>query len=488
MKNEICIWVVVAITLLSLPCPATGQVEVRAIGMAQDLGLRSALGGVEAYSIKSSVLGEDRRLFVALPPSHGFTSRPYPLIIVFDGASLFAPVATAAAALAEHGHAPEAVIVGVLNTDRLRDLSPPGLPVSGNEGSGRADVFLKFLEDELIPSLASAFRAEGAVTLVGHSSGGLFVHFAAQQRPAMFASVVALDAPMHLADEQMALRFSKQAALAAVPLSLVSMESKFGWAEDTWRDLKATAPSSWRLRRASVDGESHTSMIWPGSYSGLKHLFSWYSSVADAHLPPGERLRSFDARVPIDETIPPARSLLREVVQDQIILLDVEAAGRSLDRLVAAYGDDATAQQLRKRLEAAAGEEVEGPTLAELKAAPRAPAEEVVELVGDWTGYTESEGGTRSVLDLTVRVEAGFPVGEFRFSQGGGHELEYVAVVDNQYRIGYMNRMRPRGMLMYEGTIEDGVFAGEFVLRGVSFRLPDGRSLPRTTFHLEKVN
>ena len=77
-------------------------------------------------------------------------------------------------------------------------------------------------------------------------------------------------------------------------------------------------------------------------------------------------------------------------------------------------------------------------------------------------------------------------MGEFRFSGGAEHALEHIAAFGDEYHLGYMNQMRPRGMLMYEGIIEDGVFEGEFVLRGVVFRLPDGRPLPRTSFRLVK--
>ena len=40
---------------------------------------------------------------------------------------------------------------------------------------------------------------------------------------------------------------------------------------------------------------------------------------------------------------------------------------------------------------------------------------------------------------------------------------------------------------MYEGTIENGVFEGGFVLRGVVFRMLDGSEIPRTRFYLERV-
>jgi len=100
-----------------------------------DWALHVAGAGARAYTLPSQVLGEERRVYVHLPPSHSRTDRPYPVILVLDGEAIFGSAVQAAAALASAGHMPEAVIVGVENTDRLRDLAPPGIPVSGNDGT-----------------------------------------------------------------------------------------------------------------------------------------------------------------------------------------------------------------------------------------------------------------------------------------------------------------------------------------------------------------
>ena len=239
-----------------------------------------------AFVVTSRLLGEEREIDVAVPRSHAATDRAYPLLLLFDSESIFASVATAAEVLADAGHAPECVVVGVRNSDRLRDLSPPGLPVSGNAGTGRADVFLRFLEEELIPVLRREFRAAGPVTLVGHSTGGLFVHYAAMEDPSTFATVLALDAPMHLDRDSFAQRFIDAASTTAHELRLANLEVLFGWTDRAWDSLAAAAPAGWTLLRAPVEGETHESMVWPASYEGLKALFRWYSAATAADLPP----------------------------------------------------------------------------------------------------------------------------------------------------------------------------------------------------------
>ena len=78
-------------------------------------------------------------------------------------------------------------------------------------------------------------------------------------------------------------------------------------------------------------------------------MYHDYSAVDPSGRPATERLAEFDAgRFGPDE--PPARVLLRRVVEERMDALDLEGAGRSLDRLSDAYGEDATVAELRRRL------------------------------------------------------------------------------------------------------------------------------------------
>jgi hypothetical protein len=121
--------------------------------------------------IASAILKETRRVRVSLPAS--FTRSPptrrYPVTIVFDGGSLLAPVETVSRELARNGQIPEMILVGVENTNRLRDLTPPGLSVSGSILAEGGDRFLDFLEKELLPRIDEDFVAVRGRS--GHSGG-----------------------------------------------------------------------------------------------------------------------------------------------------------------------------------------------------------------------------------------------------------------------------------------------------------------------------
>jgi hypothetical protein len=198
--------------------------------------------------------------------------------------------------------------------------------------------------------------------------------------------------------------------------------------------------------------ETHLSMVYPGSYLGLRALFSEYGGHRDRDRPPQERLVRFDERVGAMEApnapeaaaaMPPPRPLLDAVVEDRIIALDGS------------------------------------PTLDELVATPMATPTEAADLLGEWSGYTAMEGARqRTPLRLSVRdvgeaVEAAFTLGSTP-----PHEVEYLKVDGSETHIGYMNRMNPRGMLLYEGIVEGDVFEGTFELRGWCFGYPAVVSYP----------
>lgn len=121
-------------------------------------------GGTPTIDLVSTILHETRRVRVALPASYARTGpeRRYPVTIVLDGGSLLAPVETVSRELAANGQIPESIVVGIENTDRLRDLTPPGLSVSGSSLSEGGDRFLDFIEKELLPRIELRSRT-GAV-------------------------------------------------------------------------------------------------------------------------------------------------------------------------------------------------------------------------------------------------------------------------------------------------------------------------------------
>ncbi len=66
-------------------------------------------------------------------------------------------------------------------------------------------------------------------------------------------------------------------------------------------------------------------------------------------------------------------------------------------------------------------------------------------------------------------------------------KLEYLKVTPEGLTFGFMNGMRPRGMLMHEGHLDGGVLSGLVKFGGVRVVYLGGEKPPRHHFVLRKV-
>ncbi|MBS0360264.1 MAG: alpha/beta hydrolase [Proteobacteria bacterium] len=156
------------------------------------------------FDMPSKIAGHTYRIFVhtpPLPPPPG----GYPVLYVTDGNGTF-PVAAGQAELEAlaGGHM---LVVGIgyttdnvllLQSLRNRDLtpSPPSKPVAGlsakPEDFGGAELFYRFITEELRPAIAAANKVDPKdQTLYGHSLGGLFTLGVLFHHPDAFRGFVA---------------------------------------------------------------------------------------------------------------------------------------------------------------------------------------------------------------------------------------------------------------------------------------------------------
>lgn len=465
--------------------PALTRVEGRTV--------RDALGGgARTFRLESSLLHEVRDVYISTPESFDATdaSRRYPVVIVLDGESLVAPVLAAASSLTASGQIPEAIIVGVPNTQRLRDLTPPGLSVSGSSLAEGGDRYLDFLERELLPALERDFKVGGPRVLLGHSSGGILTTWAAATRPA-FRFALALDTPAHLGDGWLASRLAERAAGRESALRYASVEARFGWPDVYWTRVTDAAPASWMLHRERLEGETHESMTLLGAYLGLRRLFADYSIVAAPAAPAGSVIEYYAALTDAyGARMAPPRPLLRQVVEDFVMAGRGASADEALEQFVGAYGEPRDGGRLRAQVEGVLGRPEPDETVEGLLAMPFPEPAAVAPFLGEWVGTSWTRPEAPSRLALRLRVESGRVVGAVVTWPAGDTEvarpLEYLRVTDGGLAFGYLNGMRPRGVLMYESTRSGDVLEGRMRLAGMEFRMPDGRELPVTSFKLTR--
>lgn len=136
----------------------------------------------ESYPLNSAILKEQREIQIYLPESYTkYPNQRYPVIYLLDGESNFNYLTAIVNKLskAPYPTIPEMIVVGIVNTDRSRDLTPTvqkadhqsARQINGPTGGNAA--FFQFLETEVMPDIEKKYRSNGFNILIGHSFGGI---------------------------------------------------------------------------------------------------------------------------------------------------------------------------------------------------------------------------------------------------------------------------------------------------------------------------
>jgi predicted alpha/beta superfamily hydrolase len=152
-------------------------------------------------TIHSKILNENRKILIRLPEGYNRSKQKYPVLYLLDGEFFFLQATSAVQYLSELGYIrnqpiSQMIVVGIVNVDRNRDYTPTYAPKQkgGLEfpTSGKAEIFLKFLNSELFPYIESNYRTEPYRILVGWSLGGLFTVYTFLEHPDNFSAYIAI--------------------------------------------------------------------------------------------------------------------------------------------------------------------------------------------------------------------------------------------------------------------------------------------------------
>lgn len=151
-------------------------------------------------SVHSKILNETRKLWVHVPARDTtFAQQKYPVVYLLDGDAIFPSFTGLIQQLSRAGNlpgnslCPDMIVVGIPNTDRMRDLTIKGNPAVKNSAG---ENFTSFIEKELMPHIDSIYPTTPYKTLIGHSLGGLMVINTLVNHPDMFNDYIAIDPTM----------------------------------------------------------------------------------------------------------------------------------------------------------------------------------------------------------------------------------------------------------------------------------------------------
>lgn len=249
-------------------------------------------------SLYSETLKEQREIWIQLPEEID-GSKKYPVIYVLDASKNFYSI-TAMLKQLIPWNIPNSIIVGITNTDRTRDFTPTNVPFQrGHESktSGGASNFLKFVEQELKPFINNKYPVENNNTIIGHSTGGLFVLYTFLNHEHVFDNYLAIDPSLWWDKEYLVKETEKKINTKNLKEKslYIAVANSIGKAMDTVKVRKDKTVPTEQIRAnlkfhdvlvkhnnkldftwEYFEKEDHGSVVIPAQYNGLRSLFSWF--------------------------------------------------------------------------------------------------------------------------------------------------------------------------------------------------------------------
>jgi predicted alpha/beta superfamily hydrolase len=153
---------------------------------------------VRVDTLISAKLGEPREFWVSLPDRYNESTGKYPVIFMMDGDFNFnSGVIGGVRQAASSGEMPEFIIVGIKNTNRSKDIFPEEVTYpDGTKDGGRANQYLDFVRDELMPRIAKTYRTDDYRVLYGTSNTGFTAVYGLFRSPELANAYIAASATL----------------------------------------------------------------------------------------------------------------------------------------------------------------------------------------------------------------------------------------------------------------------------------------------------
>ena len=141
-------------------------------------------------SVPSSKFDEPRNVKIQLPRNYEANEdKNYPVILVLDGDYLFEPVAGNADYYSYWEDMPQAIIVGVMQPNRMDDTVYDD---SNYFPTDQGADFFEFLGMELLPWLNKQYRLAPFNEVVGHDATAGFANYYLMKNPPLFQAYISL--------------------------------------------------------------------------------------------------------------------------------------------------------------------------------------------------------------------------------------------------------------------------------------------------------
>lgn len=231
----------------------------------------------DMHTIKSEVLSEERTILVHVPSSYTRSNEKFPVVYMLDAHT---PYNSMMAGLLDQqswaGQMPEMILVGIQNTDRVRDFTPTK---TERPNSGGSDKFLDFIEKEVITLVETKYRTQPYRIFAGHSLGGLLAFYTFVTRPNMFNAYIAASPVLHWDKDFVVKRaeevFKEKKEYKKTLFFVLGDEPDYINAFNSLKNLlKKTNPKNLDYDFRQLIDENHGSVVLPAYYQGLRKIFT----------------------------------------------------------------------------------------------------------------------------------------------------------------------------------------------------------------------
>jgi len=253
----------------------------------EDPPRRVEIRDTEMRFLTSKHVDQTYEIDISLPKDYNREKTRYPVLYVLDAEYNFGCVAYIVRRLIKNGDIPKVLVVGVAyNTTeddfyvkRERDCTPPSAMYGRR--SGGVENFIRFFEEELIPTIDHHYRTiPGDRTVVGHSIGGFFGAYVLYKHPGLFVKYLIVSPSLWYSNDVI-FQYEKEFAQAhktlkaAVFLSTGKDESAqmIRTTEKMIRTVEDRKYAGLKFASLMPEGEHHRS-IFPYAFTkGVRWLF-----------------------------------------------------------------------------------------------------------------------------------------------------------------------------------------------------------------------
>ncbi|RSC93185.1 alpha/beta hydrolase-fold protein [Tenacibaculum singaporense] len=219
------------------------------------------------YTLKSTILNQDREIQVYLPDSYTTSKEAYPVLYILDGQWFFANGVAIQKSLRVPKAIPEMIVVGIKNENPLRRTL----------FNSEKKKFTSFLKDEVIKFIDNNFRTTNERIIYGWEAASYYVSELILEENDLFQGAIITDGG--IAPEKLVKSFKSKndvyLYLTNSKKDIYNLEST----EEFNRILKKHNPKNLLWKYELFNDEVHETLPHLAMYKGIMYYYHNYNSL-----------------------------------------------------------------------------------------------------------------------------------------------------------------------------------------------------------------